>query len=135
MTEQSAARILVIDNYDSFVYTIVGYLQQMGAKTTVVRNDEVPADETGAVDLTLDADRPGEAASGDEPMSRVTGTGCLHTAIAAACAAVEDDPYVAAHAAATWLSVAGQRAGKATRRPGTFRIALLDAIDEVKDEA
>lgn len=33
------ARILVIDNYDSFVYTIVGYLQQMGAETTVVRND------------------------------------------------------------------------------------------------
>ncbi|MGP5258850.1 anthranilate synthase component II [Brachybacterium paraconglomeratum] len=52
MAEQSAARILVIDNYDSFVYTIVGYLQQMGAETTVVRNDEVPADDTGAVDLT-----------------------------------------------------------------------------------
>ena len=40
--EQRAARILVIDNYDSFVFTIVGYLQQMGAATTVVRNDEVP---------------------------------------------------------------------------------------------
>ena len=90
---------------------------------------------TGAVDLILDADRSGEVAFGDELMSRVTGTGCLHTAIAAACAAVEDDPYVAAHAAATWLGVAGQRAGKVTRRPGTFRIALLDAIDEVKDEA
>lgn len=46
------ARILVIDNYDSFVYTIVGYLQQMGARTQVVRNDEVPADDSGAVDLT-----------------------------------------------------------------------------------
>ena len=46
------ARILVIDNYDSFVYTIVGYLQQMGARTQVVRNDEVPADASGAVDLT-----------------------------------------------------------------------------------
>jgi para-aminobenzoate synthetase component 2 len=32
-------RILVIDNYDSFVYTIVGYLRQMGAETVVVRND------------------------------------------------------------------------------------------------
>ena len=51
MTEQSAARILVIDNYDSFVFTIVGYLQQMGAATTVVRNDEVPEDAAGAVDL------------------------------------------------------------------------------------
>src|SRR5699024_5377264 len=70
---------------------------------------------TGAVDLIVDADRSGEVAFGDELMSRVTGTGCLHTAIAAACAAVEDDPYVAAHAAATWLGVAGQRAGKVTR--------------------
>lgn len=35
-------RILVVDNYDSFVYTIVGYLQQLGAETVVVRNDAVP---------------------------------------------------------------------------------------------
>jgi len=36
-------RILVVDNYDSFVYTIVGYLAQLGAETVVVRNDAVPA--------------------------------------------------------------------------------------------
>ena len=41
------SRILVIDNYDSFVYTIVGYLQQLGAQTTVVRNDAVPTDLDG----------------------------------------------------------------------------------------
>jgi para-aminobenzoate synthetase component II len=35
------SRILVVDNYDSFVYTIVGYLQQLGAETEVVRNDAV----------------------------------------------------------------------------------------------
>ena len=40
-------RILVVDNYDSFVFTIVGYLQQLGAQTTVVRNDTIsPADGT-----------------------------------------------------------------------------------------
>jgi len=33
-------RILVVDNYDSFVYTIVGYLNQLGAQTTVLRNDD-----------------------------------------------------------------------------------------------
>jgi para-aminobenzoate synthetase component 2 len=41
------ARILVVDNYDSFVYTIVGYLRQMGAQTVVVRNDTVA--DAGAV--------------------------------------------------------------------------------------
>ena len=49
--ESRPARILVVDNYDSFVYTIVGYLQQMGAETVVVRNDEVPQAADGGVDL------------------------------------------------------------------------------------
>ena len=33
-------RILVIDNHDSFVYTLNGYLLQLGAETVVVRNDD-----------------------------------------------------------------------------------------------
>ena len=37
-------QILVVDNYDSFVWTIVGYLEQLGATTVVQRNDEVTAD-------------------------------------------------------------------------------------------
>ena len=36
-----SARILVVDNYDSFVYTIVGYLKTLGATVTVVRNDAI----------------------------------------------------------------------------------------------
>jgi para-aminobenzoate synthetase component 2 len=40
--------ILVVDNYDSFVFTIVGYLQEIGAQCEVVRNDAVsPADGAG----------------------------------------------------------------------------------------
>lgn len=53
MSEQATgARVLVIDNYDSFVFTIVGYLEQMGAVCTVVRNDAVPTTAEGGVDLT-----------------------------------------------------------------------------------
>ncbi|WP_297343852.1 aminodeoxychorismate/anthranilate synthase component II [Amnibacterium sp.] len=37
-------RVLVIDNYDSFVYTLNGYLRQLGAETEVVRNDVLAAD-------------------------------------------------------------------------------------------
>src|SRR3954452_23653119 len=36
-------RILVVDNYDSFVYTLNGYLQQLGAETEVERNDAIAA--------------------------------------------------------------------------------------------
>ena len=39
-------RILVIDNYDSFVYTLNGYLQQLGAETEVLRNDAFAADDS-----------------------------------------------------------------------------------------
>ena len=49
-----SVRILVIDNYDSFVYTLVGYLQQLGAETTVVRNDDVTLAE--AIELATARD-------------------------------------------------------------------------------
>lgn len=38
-------RILVIDNYDSFVYTLNGYLQELGAETEVIRNDDIDVAE------------------------------------------------------------------------------------------
>jgi para-aminobenzoate synthetase component 2 len=41
-------RILVVDNYDSFVYTLNGYLQQLGAETEVVRNDSFPGSQAAA---------------------------------------------------------------------------------------
>ena len=34
-------RVLVIDNYDSFVYNLVQYLAQLGAECVVRRNDEL----------------------------------------------------------------------------------------------
>ena len=46
--------ILVIDNYDSFVYTLNGYLQQLGAETRVIRNDEVTAGELEALVAEVD---------------------------------------------------------------------------------
>lgn len=51
--------ILVVDNYDSFVYTIVGYLQQLGAECTVVRNDEVDPASIGDYDGVLVSPGPG----------------------------------------------------------------------------
>jgi len=62
-------RILVVDNYDSFVYTIVGYLDQLGAETVVVRNDAVPpAAERAAYDGVLISPGPGTPRSAGESM-------------------------------------------------------------------
>jgi para-aminobenzoate synthetase component II len=45
-------RVLVVDNYDSFVYNLVHYLGQLGAECVVRRNDEVAVDEVA--DLQVD---------------------------------------------------------------------------------
>lgn len=41
----SRKSILVIDNYDSFTWNLVHYLEEIGGKTEVVRNDVMTADE------------------------------------------------------------------------------------------
>ena len=54
-----ATKILVVDNYDSFVFNLVQYLGQLGAECTVVRNDEVTADEASKYDGVLISPGPG----------------------------------------------------------------------------
>lgn len=53
------ARILVIDNYDSFVFNIVQYLAQLGAEVTVKRNDEVEVESAAGFDGVLLSPGPG----------------------------------------------------------------------------
>ena len=42
-------RVLVIDNYDSFVYNLVQYLGELGAHPIVFRNDDITIDEARAL--------------------------------------------------------------------------------------
>ena len=86
---------------------------------------------SGPVDLVLDGGHHTRVARGTPLLSRVTGTGCLLGALTAACAAVEPDPLRAALAATTWLNLAGERAADRAAGPGSFRVHLLDALDEV----
>ena len=46
----SGARILVIDNYDSFVYNLVQYLGELGAQPVVHRCDALTIDDVDAID-------------------------------------------------------------------------------------
>ncbi|MEN9736534.1 MAG: hypothetical protein RL129_1245 [Actinomycetota bacterium] len=54
-----SAKILVVDNYDSFVYNLVQYLGQLGADCTVKRNDEVKVEEADNYDGVLISPGPG----------------------------------------------------------------------------
>ena len=57
----SGVRVLVVDNYDSFVFNLVQYLAQLGADVVVRRNDEVTVDdiESLGVDGILLSPGPG----------------------------------------------------------------------------
>jgi para-aminobenzoate synthetase component 2 len=52
-------KILVVDNYDSFVFNLVQYLQQLGAEVVVKRNDEVNANSINEFDGVLLSPGPG----------------------------------------------------------------------------
>ena len=90
-------RILVVDNYDSFVFNLVQYLAQLGADCTVLRNDEVGLDEAVGYDGVLLSPGPGTPERAGACIDIVRGCAgtvpvlgvCLgHQAIAAAYGAV-----------------------------------------------
>ena len=54
------ARILIVDNYDSFVFNIAQYLGQLGADVDVRRNDEVVAADADGYDGVLLSPGPGD---------------------------------------------------------------------------
>jgi len=52
-------RVLVIDNYDSFVYNLVHYLEDLDCEVTVKRNDQLQLEEVAAFDKILLSPGPG----------------------------------------------------------------------------
>ena len=59
MATTKITKVLVVDNYDSFVFNLVQYLGQLGAETTVVRNDEITVEAALDYDGVLISPGPG----------------------------------------------------------------------------
>lgn len=57
--DQTGPSVLVIDNYDSFVYNLVHYLEDLGCKVTVRRNNELTLEEVEKYDKILLSPGPG----------------------------------------------------------------------------
>jgi hydroxyethylthiazole kinase len=89
---------------------------------------------SGAIDYLSDATRAGEVRNGHPLMGRVTGSGCMATAIVGAFLAVETDPFLAAIEAVIAFGIAGEIAAARSAGPGTFRAQLMDAVAAL-DEA
>lgn len=84
----------------------------------------------GETDVITDGDIVARISGGSPLLGRIAGAGRLLGALTAACAAVAP-PLDAALAASAWLKSAGERAATRTSSPGTFRMFLLDALDEL----
>jgi anthranilate synthase/aminodeoxychorismate synthase-like glutamine amidotransferase len=72
-------QVLVIDNYDSFVYNLVQYLGELGVDPVVVRNDAITCDEIAAlapdaVLLSPGPGRPEDAGIMCEAIARFAGS-------------------------------------------------------------
>ena len=91
---------------------------------------------TGANDVISDTERTIVVSNGDPMMAKITGTGCMSSALVGCFLAVNRDPIVAAAGGLTAFGIAGQKAAAISgNRPGTFHVALYDEVAELNADA
>jgi hydroxyethylthiazole kinase len=83
---------------------------------------------TGEVDLITDGARLLIVENGHPLMGRVTAMGCAGSALVAAFLTVENDALVATASALLALGVAGEVAAGRAAGPGSFAVAIIDAV-------
>ena len=87
------------------------------------------ASVTGAVDHVSDGETVISIANGHPLMATITGTGCMSSALTGCFLAVNQDaPLAAAAEALVAFGVAGEDAAVGAKGPGSFHVALYDAL-------
>ena len=89
---------------------------------------------TGEIDFVTNGEATLEVLNGHPMFGRVTGTGCAATAVISCFAAVEPDPLVAAATALGYYGLAGEEAARTSTGPGSFQVALYDALYNISEE-
>jgi hydroxyethylthiazole kinase len=85
------------------------------------------ASVTGPVDHVSDGDRVVAVGNGHPLMASITGTGCMSTALTGCFCAVAE-PFDGAVSALVAFGVAGEDAARDAKGPGSFHVALYDAL-------
>jgi len=89
----------------------------------------VVASVTGPTDHVSDGERTVAIANGDPMLAAITGTGCMSSAITGCFLAVNRDrPLDGAAEALVAFGVAGEDAAREAKGPGSFHVALYDAL-------
>jgi hydroxyethylthiazole kinase len=87
---------------------------------------------TGEADIIANGDRRMTIANGHPLMGLVTAMGCAGSALVCAALAVEADAFIATAAALAAFGVAGELAAQRADGPGSFGIAIIDALHNLR---
>ena len=90
---------------------------------------------TGRQDYISDGERVLIVGNGHHWLTTLTGSGCMATAVAAAFVAVADDPLLAVAAGLACYGYAAELAAARAEGPGSFKVALFDALYALIPEA
>ena len=94
----------------------------------------VVASVTGPVDHVSDGESVLAIANGHPLLASITGTGCMSSAITGCFLAVADSPLDGAAEALVAFGVAGEDAAREAKGPGSFHVALYDALAALDPE-
>ncbi len=88
---------------------------------------------SGAEDIVSDGKHVAGISNGVPMMGRISGTGCMASAICGACVSVSD-PIDGCITAMTALGIAGEVAAQTAKGPGSFKPAFFDAVTSLTNE-
>jgi len=94
----------------------------------------VVASVTGPVDHVSDGETVVAIANGHPLLASITGTGCMSSALTGCFLAVADTPFAGAVEALVAFGVAGEDAARVAHGPGSFHVALYDALAALDPE-
>lgn len=114
---------------------VTGDLQNENLATLAAKKFNTNIAITGEVDVVTNGLSRYRITNGHPLLTKVTGTGCLLSAVIGAFLAVEKDVLTAATTAISYYGVAAEEAAQQSNLPGSFQINFLDQLNHLNMEA
>lgn len=116
-------------------HALAGHAPSRDAVAAYAGANKIVLGLSGETDLVTDGERIVALANGHPLMAKVTAMGCAGSALVAACLAVEPDAFHATVAALLMIGIAGEQAAEKAEGPGSFAIAIVDALYNLEGSA
>ena len=144
-----ASKPTIIRGNHAEIKTLMGTVPKLNRREDAPATGSIPEDapatgsvpedapitlSTGVVDRIIDDSGSVEIGGGVELLQTVTATGCAQGGLCAALLGRGLSPREAAIYASKLMKAAGERAGTKAKTPGSFQIALIDALWEIEHD-